>query len=219
VGEENGGIEYLALVKYEQTQKNLGTNGISSKCSVHLQKKTIRRDTNDFGYYFNQVSEYHPIDITQETRVVGLDPGRRTLHVSVFGDSQNDIVQCSTSRWRELSGSKYHANKHATWMKNNPIFQQILTNIHTPCCHSTETYTEHLPYLLSHLDEILGFYGELRWRRLKWKFELKDKRRTIQFVWNLQGEMLTQLLRMVIDHLTRIPEAIHQLQTNTYTRS
>jgi hypothetical protein len=74
------------------------------------------------------------MELQPETRVVAFDPGRGSLYVAASGDTSDDIQECKTKRWREISGATYAAAKNKTWMKANRHWQQMVSLFPTPCC-------------------------------------------------------------------------------------
>ncbi|KAI3655169.1 hypothetical protein MP638_007120, partial [Amoeboaphelidium occidentale] len=101
------------------------------------------------------------MELQPETCVVALDPGRGSLYVAASGNTPDDIQECKTKRWREISGATYAALKNKTWMAADRHWQQMVTLTPTPCCYTVES------------DELLGFYRETKWRRLWWKTRIK----------------------------------------------
>jgi hypothetical protein len=171
---------------------SLETNGMG--VSVHLLKPKVDAEVNEYGFTYTNPSVYVPLeigpaDIVDAPRVVALDPGRRELYVGVSrahthgndqiweeGDEEEDVIRCSNARWQEISGSRYASKKGTTWLKGNANINVLVRNMPTPRCCSTEAYSLHLALFLANRDQLLGFYREMKWRRLRWKTRIKRQK-------------------------------------------
>lgn len=154
---------------------SITTDGIQA--CVHLQKPRVQPpQLNDWGYRYDSQGIYEPLDIEDGTRIVGLDPGRGSLYVAVSGDNQADVLKCSNGRWQEISGTRYSAQKNKTWMKNDPQIRAWITLMPTPCCYTSDAYNQHLLHFLGMRDLLLGFYRDIKWRRLRWKTRIKRQK-------------------------------------------
>jgi hypothetical protein len=151
---------------------SISTDGV--QYHQHNLKQFLRSNINDWGYDFD--GEFHEMELQPETRVVAMDPGRGSLYVAASGNTPDDIQECKTKRWREISGATYAAAKNKTWMAADRHWQQMVTLIPTPCCYTTEEYRLHLTHVLELRDELLGFYRETKWRRLRWKTRIKRQK-------------------------------------------
>ncbi|KAI3655524.1 hypothetical protein MP638_004019 [Amoeboaphelidium occidentale] len=79
--------------------------------------------------------------MNSETRIVAIDPGRRNLYDAVAGDEVfREVMKCTNSRWREISGAKHNLQKRSHWMSLNKVLMKTLTNGPSPKCCNTETY-------------------------------------------------------------------------------
>ncbi|KAI3657851.1 hypothetical protein MP638_003169 [Amoeboaphelidium occidentale] len=140
------------------------TNGV--EIGINMLKPKIESNFNEWG--LDEDNNYHPINITAETRVVALDPGRRHLYDAVGGTYlQQENFSCSNSRWREISGTKYGTQMRRQWMSQNKDLQKKLHNTPTPKCSTLADYGKYLGFFLSERDNILGFFREPKWRRLR----------------------------------------------------
>jgi Putative transposase DNA-binding domain len=72
-----------------------------------------------------------------------------------------------------ISGARYSSGKISTWMNNNPEIQGIVRRVPSPCCYTTLDFCDHLRYVLTHYRVLHEFFGQLRWRRLRWKTRIK----------------------------------------------
>ena len=165
---------------------SIETDGVG--VSIHLLKPKVDSAVNEYGFTFTNPSVYVPLNIGP-SRVVALDPGRRDLYVGVFrehtngndqiweaGDPDEHVIRCSNARWQEISGTKYASLKGATWLKGNASVSTLLRNLPTPRCCSSAAYSLHLTLFLANRDELLGYYREMKWRRLRWKTRIKRQK-------------------------------------------
>ncbi|KAI3660260.1 hypothetical protein MP638_005123 [Amoeboaphelidium occidentale] len=127
---------------------SVSTNGV--KYHQHNMKQFERSEINDWGY--NYEGEFIPLEINGQTRVVALDPGRNSLYVAVAGNTAADVLESDRDR------------------------HMAITLTTTPCCYNTDDYITHLLHVLEYRDEFLGFYRDMRWRRLRWKTRIKRQK-------------------------------------------
>jgi len=52
-------------------------------------KPKVEAKVNEYGFTYTEPSDYVPLEIGPESRVVALDPGRRNLYVGV---SRHDMM-------------------------------------------------------------------------------------------------------------------------------
>ncbi|KAI3656279.1 hypothetical protein MP638_000225, partial [Amoeboaphelidium occidentale] len=162
------------------------TNGV--KIGINMLKPKIEYNFNEWGLDNN--NNYHPINITAETRVVALDPGRRHLYDAVGGTYlQQENFLCSNSRWREISGSKYGTQMPRQWMSQNKDLQKKLHNTPTPKSSTQADYGKYLEFFLSERDNILGFFREPKWRRLRFITRKKRQKAYDILAKELTGEL------------------------------
>jgi hypothetical protein len=101
---------------------SVSTDGMN--VSVNVRRKAQAWDgVNSHG--FNQEGVYIPLNIA-DARVVGLDPGRRDLFRTAYGESNGEGESCSLKEWREISGITRAAKKRETWLKNSMNIQQVI---------------------------------------------------------------------------------------------
>ena len=162
---------------------SLETDGVG--VSVHVLKPKDDPTVNEYGSTYTQPSVHVPL-IIGHARVVALDPGRRDVYVGVsrqnttaddeifeVGDEDEQVIRCSNKRWQEISGTKNASKKGALWLAGNVNIATLVRNMPTPRCSSTDAYSLHLVLFLANRDELLGFYREMKWRRLRWKTRIK----------------------------------------------
>ena len=173
---------------------SFSTDGV--KACLHIIKKVPGSDhyVNEWGYRYN--GDYQRLETTQDdTRIIGLDPGRNNLFVAAWGHDEryeggrvdvNDwnvfnhqslngqgtldpLVKYSNERWLDESGRVKTSKKEEFWNGQNGGLYAIITQIPTAKCHSTATFHQHLQYYLQHREIIVGYYRPTRWRRLRFK--------------------------------------------------
>ena len=162
---------------------SLETDGVGA--SIHLLRPKADPVVNEYGFTFTQPSVFVPLNIGG-CRVVALDPGRRELFVGVsrthtnafdhnyeHGNEDEEVIKCSNERWQEISGTRYASKKGALWLSANANVANLARNMPTPRCSSTGAYRLYLTLFLGNRDELLGFYRELKWRRLRFKTRIK----------------------------------------------
>jgi len=102
---------------------SIQTDGLS--VSVRVRKPAGHKpDVNMYG--FEENGTFHPLDIREGDRVIGIDPGRIDLFVGAFGESKKDSVQCSLKEYYSLAGFVRGRVKREKWYKGNPDVQAIL---------------------------------------------------------------------------------------------
>jgi hypothetical protein len=164
----------LVTTERREFGSSITTDGIQA--CVHLQKPRVQSQLNDWGYRYDARGIYVPLNIQDGTRIVGLDPGRGSLYAAVSGETPGDVLECSNGRWQEISGTRYSTKKNKTWMKNDPLLRTWITLMPTPCCYTSATYNQHLLHFLGMRDLLLGFYRDIKWRRLRWKTRIKRQK-------------------------------------------
>ncbi|KAI3656220.1 hypothetical protein MP638_002288 [Amoeboaphelidium occidentale] len=127
---------------------SISTNGV--EYHQHNMKQFERSEINDWGY--NYEGEFIPLEINGQTRVVAFDPGRNSLYVAVSGNTAADVLESDRDR------------------------HMAITLTTTPCCYNTDDYITHLLHVLEYRDEFLGFYRDMRCRRLRWKTRIKRQK-------------------------------------------
>lgn len=98
--------------------------------------------------------------MTATTRVLGLDPGRASLFVAAGGSMDTlDVIKCSNSRWREISGAHHGLQKRRNWNRKNHSLVVALTSGPSPKVTTSAEYSEYLRHVISIRDQALGFSG------------------------------------------------------------
>lgn len=124
------------LVFYRRERKNNDTN-----VEITLQ---------DFNYD-EVIKQYQP---------TFLDPGRKSLFTAVDGvESVKQVRKASTKEYYHLTGSTVYSKKLESRKKRAGIVE-IESKIPSPKTTELESYSNHIKYMLSHLDKLLMFYNK-----------------------------------------------------------
>jgi hypothetical protein len=119
-----------------------------------------------------------PNNLNLEGKAVwGLDPGRKDLFVAAKQvqvqenemPKRDRIVSCSTKEYYHLAGFTYASKKRELWVRKAPAIQEINQRMPTSKCSTAAEYESYLAFALASLSALLEFYGERRWRRLRFK--------------------------------------------------
>lgn len=133
-----------------------------------MLKRTRDTLSNEWG--LDEEGGFHSYTITPSTQVVAIDPGRRNLYDAVGGSMLSlESMKFTNRRWQEMSGTKHGRQKRSHWMSLN---KGLMTKLHqgpSPKCYTTASYNEFLKHFLSLRDEILRFFRDPKWRRLRFK--------------------------------------------------
>ncbi|KAI3657171.1 hypothetical protein MP638_000295 [Amoeboaphelidium occidentale] len=129
-----------------------------NKKNPYLQSVVVSSFDNH-GY--DEDNKLHPLKLTSTTRVIGLDPGRASLYVAADGSVR---IQDG-----EISGSTHGFQKRRNWNKKNPVLTVQITSGPSHKVSTTAAYCEYLRHVLSLRDDVLGFYRDPKWRRLRFK--------------------------------------------------
>ena len=126
----------------------------------------------------------HSID--QAQRIVGLDPGRKALftaavHSQAATDNLQErpmqtphqILSCSCSRWREISGVKYRAAKTEKWLRSDAALDSGLKDTPTAKVSTAAAFLQHIKHRLQHLPAALQHFGDSRHKKLRWRTCIK----------------------------------------------
>ena len=108
-----------------------------------------------------------PIDIQSYERVVGLDPGRKSLFVTC--DMQNRHLECSSKEFYQ--DAKYLESRRKTkkWMDRDNEVKEAVTNMPTKKTCSLTVFQEYVSFLLPRLDTLLKFFQQRKFRNQKFK--------------------------------------------------
>ncbi len=139
---------------------SLQTDGVAASV---LLRRVAEGDNEDAESSAD--SQFTPLSLTEDCRVVGLDPGRRELFVAM--DQSGKVIRCSTQEYYHLAGFKQAEKKRKGWLDRDESLQAIVRATPTAACSSVVGIQAHLRHVLPHLPELIAFYGEKRWRRLR----------------------------------------------------
>ena len=154
----------------------ISTDGVS--VSVHLRRPSYPAPQADRWGYRRQDEEriYVPVNIDQDDRVVGLDPGRKSLFGACWGPNAEHTCTMSNGQWQEMAGHHFSNHQHKKWRRQNPEIQRLISNVPTWKSVTHHQHAIHTTYVLGHLDQLLGFYRPPKYRRLRWKTYLRREK-------------------------------------------
>jgi hypothetical protein len=146
------------------------------KVGFHFLKQVAEQqnDCNEFGY--DSLNEYHPINIQEGDRIVGIDPNRSSLFSAAWGDEERDVLNFSSRQWLELSGVTYCNKKHEVWNRGDTLIHSLVLAIPTACCWESSSYNLRLRHYLLYKGAIVSYYRPKRWRRMRWKTRIKRQK-------------------------------------------
>jgi hypothetical protein len=140
----------------------ISTDGVG--VSVSIDRYPNSKDV--VLHNFNSDGTYNSLNL-DGCRTVGLDPGRRSLFVAV--DNEENVSKCSNKEWRSLAGMRSAQQKREGWLNNRPDIKGIIRRIPIKGTAEVVHFQTYLQYVLLHKDTLLDFYGERKWRKLKWR--------------------------------------------------
>ncbi|DBA74949.1 TPA: hypothetical protein ACH3X1_010296 [Trebouxia sp. C0004] len=129
-------------------------------------------------------------NIGQAQRIVGLDPGRKSLFTAAihsqaaadslqqqrsFGSTRTkySTLSWSSGRWREASGINYRLNKTQLWLSQNCTLKAALEETPSAKVATVEMFTQHINYRMQHEVAALEHFGDRRHRQLRWRTFIK----------------------------------------------
>lgn len=118
---------------------------------------------------FDDEGAYHSLEIREEDDVVGMDVGRIDIFTAARGNEPEDLSSCSKKEYYQRAGFDHRRKTTTRWIKNAPAIKDIESNMPTPETTSLDNFCQHLQYALQHMVQLVDFYGETRWKRLRWK--------------------------------------------------
>ena len=126
-------------------------------------------------------------DIGQPPRIVGLDPGRKSLFTAAIHsqsaadslqeqhtpdstpDSKYTTLSWTSSRWREASGIKYRQLKTELWYNKRPQLKAALEDTPSAKVATVDLFRQHITYRLRHEAAAVKHFGDKRHRHLRWR--------------------------------------------------
>ena len=133
------------------------------------------------------VRESSDRNIGQIHRVVGLDPGRKSLFTAaIHSQSAADSLQeqrshgtkystlsWSSNRWREASGINYRLHKTQLWFCRNFNLKATLEETPSAKVATVALYMEHIQYRMQYETAAVAHFGDRRHRQLRWRTFIK----------------------------------------------
>jgi hypothetical protein len=150
---------------------SLATDGVG--VSVNLKRPPDIQQLNDYGYTYDNPSQYVPLEINDTDMIVGIDPGRRFLYTAVRSSVEDQdfpqVLNCSNGRWQTISGARFSKRKADQWIDADENVKNVLLEMPSAKCSTVAQYGEYLEYILEHQDMLLQFYRIRKWRSKAWK--------------------------------------------------
>ena len=130
-------------------------------------------------------------NIDQTHRIVGLDPGRKSLltaaiHSQSAADSLQDqrthestpgskytTMSWSSSRWCEASGIKFRLHKTELWFNRNFSLKAALEDTPSAKVATVALFKKHIRCRTQHEAAAVSHFGDRRHRQLRWRTFMK----------------------------------------------
>ena len=126
-------------------------------------------------------------NIGQIHRVVGLDPGRKSLFTAaIHSQSAADSLQeqrshetkystlsWSSNRWREASGINYRVHKTQLWFCKDFNLKAALEETPSAKVATVPLFMEHVQYRMQYEAAAVTHFGDRRHRQLRWRTFIK----------------------------------------------
>ena len=126
-------------------------------------------------------------DIGDVQRIVGLDPGRKSLFTAaVHSQAAEDSLQgqrssgtkyptltWTSSRWREVSGIKYRLSKTELWLNGEYSLKAALQDTPTAKVATVAAFSNHLRHRMRYEAAAVNHHGDRRHRQLRWRTFIK----------------------------------------------
>ncbi|KAL3145756.1 hypothetical protein ABBQ38_015136 [Trebouxia sp. C0009 RCD-2024] len=123
-------------------------------------------------------------NIGQPQRIVGLDPGRKSLFTAaIHSQSAADSLQqqhsfgangtkystlsWSSGRWREASGINYRLNKTGLWLGQNFTLKDALEATPSAKVATVALFTQHITHRMQYEAAAVDHFGDRRHRQLR----------------------------------------------------
>ncbi|CEP07343.1 hypothetical protein [Parasitella parasitica] len=126
--------------------------------SVDLLFYRRKRKKNESDVVLN-LGDFSHEEVVADYQPLSLDPGRKSLFTAVVGlESTKQIRKSSTKEYYHLTGSTVYSKKLESRKQRSGILP-IETNMPTSKTALPDSYHEHISYMLTHLKNLLMFYG------------------------------------------------------------
>lgn len=131
-------------------------------------------------------------NIGQPQRIVGLDPGRKSLFTAaIHSQSAADSLQqqhsfgangtkystlsWSSGRWREASGINYRLNKTGLWLGQNFTLKDALEATPSAKVATVALFTQHITHRMQYEAAAVDHFGDRRHRQLRRRTFIKTQ--------------------------------------------
>ena len=117
------------------------------------------------------------IDLDSFDRILGLDPGRKSLFVTC--DMEKNHLHCPTKQF--YHNAKYNEGNRKTsrWIDNDPMTQEAVRNMPKKETCDIMTFESCIIFLLPRLDKLLRFFQQRKFSSQKFKRFCKKKLREL----------------------------------------
>ena len=131
--------------------------------------------------------------IDQTHRIVGLDPGRKSLFTAAIHsqsaagslqdqrthestpDSKYTTMSWSSSRWREASGIKFRLHKTQLWFSRNVSLKSALEDTPSAKVATVALLMKHVQHRMRYEAAAVSHFGDRRHRQLRWRTFMKQQ--------------------------------------------
>ncbi|KAI8820522.1 uncharacterized protein EV422DRAFT_567950 [Fimicolochytrium jonesii] len=145
----------------------------------------VATELDDYG--FDEEGNHHALDVREDDPVVGLDPGRIDIFAVVDGDEKGRVKGCSKKDYYQRAAFDHGRKHREKWHKNHPAIKQINGSMPTAKTASVVSFCRHLHHALKHMLTLIDFYGQRRWKRLRWKSHIAKEK-----AWDVLVKRITQ---------------------------
>ena len=129
--------------------------------------------------------------IDQTHRIVGLDPGQKSLFTAAIHsqsaagslqdqrthestpDSKYTTMSWSSSRWREASGIKFRLHKTQLWFSRNVSLKDALEDTPSAKVATVALLMKHVQHRMRYEAAAVSHFGDRRHRQLRWRTFMK----------------------------------------------
>ncbi|KAI3655274.1 hypothetical protein MP638_004023, partial [Amoeboaphelidium occidentale] len=126
------------------------------------------------GLWMKQELRFVKHDLT-EVDVVGVDPGRKDLFYSVLGEKK-DVASLSVQQWCWLRGDYHFRKKQKKWLNERNEVRQADKSMLTSKVPTVAGFIDFARSCVARFNVAFGFYGAVRWRKLKWNLYIRRQK-------------------------------------------
>jgi len=118
-------------------------------------------------------NEFQAVEWTEYLRILGLDPGRRSLY-SVYDPVTGKAIQCSAKEWKHLTGQ----TKNLYWRNNRKATFETIQELNEISFKRSDStvYLENLKKLVPKLKTVFAYYGKNCCKKRKFNQYIKTQK-------------------------------------------